>query len=83
MEARDLHYSLVLEWEPQNSIYVVTVPELHGCVTHGRTYEEAILQAQDAIDSWIGAAQDAGISIPLPHTYELGEVPVHSADPIT
>lgn len=27
------------------------VPELPGCKTHGKTYEEAVTQTQDAIDA--------------------------------
>ena len=35
------HYSMLIEWDPDDKIYVVTVPELEGCMTHGHTYEEA------------------------------------------
>ena len=72
----DRHYSLVIQWDPEDHIYVVTVPELRGCMTHGRTYEEAILQAQDAIESWIGAAQEMGLSIPVPQTYDANKIGV-------
>jgi hypothetical protein len=46
MEVRDMHYSLLIQWEPQDAIYVVTVPELPGCTTHGATYEEARRQGR-------------------------------------
>ena len=36
------HYSMVIQWDSQDKIYIVSVPELPGCRTHGRTYEEAI-----------------------------------------
>jgi predicted RNase H-like HicB family nuclease len=74
MDGRDMHYSMVIQWEPQGSIYVVTVPELSGCVTHGTTYEEAVRQGLDAIDSWVGAATDLGRPLPAPQTYSLDEV---------
>ena len=32
-------YSMVIEWEPQGRVFVVTVPELPGCRTHGVTYD--------------------------------------------
>jgi predicted RNase H-like HicB family nuclease len=63
------HYSLVIEWDPDDRIYVVTVPELPGCLTHGASYEEAIAQARDAIESWLDAARDAGVAIPQPRAY--------------
>ena len=47
------HYSMIIQWDPRDKIYVVTVPELPGCMTHGNTYEEAVKQGQDAIESWI------------------------------
>jgi hypothetical protein len=37
-------YSMIIEWDDDDKIYVVTVPELPGCMTHGHTYEEAIQQ---------------------------------------
>lgn len=49
------HYSMVIEWSDEDDVYVVTVPELPGCRTHGETYDEAVRQGQDAIDSWIDA----------------------------
>lgn len=60
------HYSMVIEWDPEDRIYVVRVPELPGCVTHGKTYEEAVKQGQDAIESWIDAARYWGNPIPAP-----------------
>jgi len=63
------HYSLIIEWDPRDSVYVVTVPELEGCRTHGRTYEEAVANAQDAIWSWLDASQAWGRPIPPPRTY--------------
>jgi predicted RNase H-like HicB family nuclease len=46
--------------------YVVTVPELPGCMIHGKTYEEAIRQGRDAIESWIDANKYWGRPIPKP-----------------
>ncbi len=34
-------YSMNIQYDPIDHIYVVTVPELPGCRTHGKTYEEA------------------------------------------
>ncbi len=62
----DVHYSMLLEWDPDDNIYVVTVPELRGCRTHGRTYEEAARRGQEAIESWVAAARADGDAIPAP-----------------
>jgi predicted RNase H-like HicB family nuclease len=58
------HYSMFIQWDPEDHIYVVTVPELPGCMTHGKTYEEAIRQGKDAIESWIDANKYWGRPIP-------------------
>lgn len=62
------HYSMVIQWSPPDDAYVVTVPELPGCHTHGATYEEAIRRGQEAIDSWLAANHAWGHPIPAPHT---------------
>ncbi len=63
------HYSMIIEWSDEDQAYIVTVPELPGCRTHGSTYEEAIQQGQDAIESWIMAAIADNDPIPPPKKY--------------
>lgn len=60
------HYSMIIQWDDVDRIYIVKVPELPGCMTHGRTVEEAIQQGKDAIESWIDANIAWGHSIPAP-----------------
>lgn len=40
--------------------YTVTVPALPGCVTEGDTYEQAIANAQEAIEGFVEALILAG-----------------------
>jgi len=63
------HYSMEITWDPQDRIFVVTVPALPGCMTHGKTYEEAVRQGQDAIESVIDVAREYGDPLPAPHAY--------------
>ena len=60
------HYSVILEWDDEDRIYVATVPELPGCQTHGKTLEEAARQAQDAIESWVDGVRGRGRPLPKP-----------------
>ena len=60
---------MVIEWSEEDQAYIVTVPELPGCRTHGPTYEGAVRQGQDAIASWIDARQSSGRSIPPPRVF--------------
>jgi predicted RNase H-like HicB family nuclease len=60
------HYSMNIQWDDVDHIYVVSVPELPGCMTHGNTPEEALQQGYDAIESWIKVAQELDWPIPQP-----------------
>ena len=59
-------YALTMVWDPDDRIFVVTVPELPGCRTHGATYEAAAANAREAIASWVGAAHELGEPLPDP-----------------
>jgi predicted RNase H-like HicB family nuclease len=78
-EERYGHYSMQLVWDPDDRIYVVSVPELPGCMTHGATAEEAARNGREAIASWLGAAREWRDPIPAPreerHALALDEAP--------
>ncbi|WP_223258493.1 type II toxin-antitoxin system HicB family antitoxin [Thermogemmatispora tikiterensis] len=59
---------MYIQWSAEDQAYVVTVPELPGCQTHGSTYEEAIRRGQEAIESWISAALAMREPLPPPRT---------------
>lgn len=46
--------------------YVVSFPELPGCLTVGETIEDAVKNSEDAKRAWFEAAIDEGLSIPEP-----------------
>ena len=60
------HYRMEIEWSAEDDAYVVTVPDLPGCMTHGATYAEAAAKGEGAIDAWLRAARYWGTPIPLP-----------------
>ena len=74
MQGRNRHYSILIEWEPQGQVYIASVPELPGCISHGATYEEALVQIQDALDGFIEVAENLTMPLPAPHVYDLNEV---------
>lgn len=45
--------------------FEVNVPKLPGCFTWGKTYEEAITMAKDAIEGFVTALAKAGQPIPV------------------
>ena len=64
-----IRYSMLIQWSDEDNAYIVTVPELPGCKTHGDTYEEAVQQGKDAIETWILFLNDIGEVIPEPEKY--------------
>jgi predicted RNase H-like HicB family nuclease len=40
--------------------YVVSVPELQGCISEGDTFEEAWEMIQDAVEGWLSVAAKHG-----------------------
>ena len=71
MASQTTHYSMNIQWDEDDQIFVVTVPELPGCRTHGATYEEAVQQGQDAIASWLKVARELGRPIPTPQVVKI------------
>jgi predicted RNase H-like HicB family nuclease len=39
--------------QDENGYYVAEVPALPGCLSQGRTHEEAITNIKEAIDGWL------------------------------
>ena len=76
------HYSMILEWDPVDRIYIVTIPELRGCRTHGETLEEAVQQGREAIESWIDAMREWGRPIPPPRHFDLDSIGAPAEDPV-
>jgi predicted RNase H-like HicB family nuclease len=52
-----LYYSMLIRWDDEDQIYIISVPELPGAKTHGKTYEEAIKNALEVIELWIENAK--------------------------
>ena len=59
-------YELIIFFSDDDQSYVVEIPELPGCMADGKTYEEAIQNAQVVISEWIDTAQSIGREIPQP-----------------
>lgn len=62
-------YSMIIEWSDEDRAYIVTVPELPGCRTHGFSYEEAARQGKDAIETWVDIAREDHESLPQPRDF--------------
>jgi len=63
-----LEYPVLVEPLPaeEGGGFLVTVPDLPGCMSDGESPQEAITNVQDAIVAWLEAARDLGHEIPKP-----------------
>lgn len=59
-------YEMDIIWSEEDQAFVVNVPELSGCSTHGETIEEAVEMAREAIEGYLETLKKLGKPIPTP-----------------
>ena len=64
-----MQYSILIQYDAIDKIYVASVPELRGCMAHGKTREEAICEVQEAMLLQLDVMQDKGLLAPEPMLY--------------
>ncbi len=65
-----MSYRMEIVEDKDESGFVVSYPELPGCITCGETIEAAVANAQDAKKEWLEAALEQGIKIQEPDDLE-------------
>jgi predicted RNase H-like HicB family nuclease len=61
-------YEIRIFWSDEDKAYLAEVPELPGCMADGKTYEEALQNAETIINEWIETAQAVNRPVPQPHS---------------
>lgn len=64
-------YGIVLYWSGTDGVFVAEAPDLPGCMAHGETREDALLNVQNAMELWIETARELGEPDPRPATGRL------------
>ena len=59
-------YEIIIHWSDEDKIFVAEVPELPGCMAHGKDYDNALSNIKEAIELWIDTAKKYGDPIPKP-----------------
>jgi predicted RNase H-like HicB family nuclease len=54
----------VILYRDEDGYWIVECPSLKGCVSQGKTKEEAIANIKEAIAGYISALEEDGIPIP-------------------
>jgi len=57
---------MIIYWSEPDQSYLVEVPELVGCMADGKSYQEAVKNAEVVIQEWIDTALDLGREVPKP-----------------
>ncbi|HET8626242.1 MAG TPA: type II toxin-antitoxin system HicB family antitoxin, partial [Thermomicrobiales bacterium] len=66
MDEQAPRYAIVIEWDPDECIYVATVPDLRFVATHGDTYQEALERVLELMAEWLDLARESGVAPPKP-----------------
>ena len=66
----EMPYRMEIVEDKDEGGFVVSYPDLPGCITCGETIETAVTNALDAKKAWIEAALEEGIQIQDPESFE-------------
>lgn len=61
-----LKYEIILYWSKVDEAFLAEVPELSGCMADGKTYQEALANAEVVMEQWVQTAREMGRPIPEP-----------------
>jgi predicted RNase H-like HicB family nuclease len=70
-----MKYRVIIE-QDEDGVYVVQCPSLPGCVSQGRTRDEARANIRDAIAGYLASLRKHGEAVPPPIEEEIEEVGV-------
>lgn len=59
-------YEIIIYWSNTDDCFIAEVPELPGCMSDGKSYQEALNNVEQTIVEWIETAIELGRTIPLP-----------------
>ena len=59
-------YEIIIFWSQEDNAFVAEVPELPGCMADGKTYRQALSNAEVVIREWIDTAKELGRTVPQP-----------------
>ncbi len=65
-----MKYRVLIE-QDEDGIFVAQVPSLPGCITQGRTRQEALENVREAIEVYIESLEQHGEPVPLSSTEEV------------
>ena len=64
-------YEIIIYWSDIDGCYIAEVPELAGCMSDGKSYNECLINIETIINEWIETAKELGREIPIPKGRKL------------
>ena len=55
-----MNFKVLISYDKEYKGYVVDVPELQGCMSQGKTLDEALANIKDAIKGWLELEKKLG-----------------------
>jgi predicted RNase H-like HicB family nuclease len=72
-----MKYKVIITYDPEYKGYIVDAPELEGCMSQGKTIDEALDNIKDAIKGWLEVEKKHGrLDVLEEKEIFLGEVTV-------
>src|SRR5687768_6860827 len=75
MMTQDLEYPFEIRplAQDEGEGWLITFPDLPGCMSDGETPEEAVANGKDAVAVWLKAARESGREVPRPDELPSGK----------
>lgn len=66
-------YQMLIQWSEEDNCFLVGFPDFPGQLwrTHGDSYEEAVTNGIEALESLIMAYEATGEQLPVPTVYKV------------
>jgi len=68
------NYSIVIQWSQKNNCFVASLREWNNQNTNGKSYEEALANAQKMLATLIKLSASQGQSLPQAKTFQIASV---------
>jgi len=62
---------MLIQWSPEDDAFIVTLPEFDNARTHGETYEKAVREGKDLIESFVMWYHQDGRTLPEPAYFDF------------
>lgn len=61
-----IKYEVIIYWSSEDNAFIAEVPELPGCASDGKTYQQALKNIEIIVEEWVETARKLGREIPVP-----------------